>query len=96
MKNTGTASSTAERPVRDRLWDRRRRRLVLAHDRVGIGPLSSPGTTGGWRFSFRVRAFTLPRCRDASTYGAGVDLQLLVDPAAGSVFEASRLPPGSS
>ena len=79
------------------LWDGRRRRLVLARDRVGIRPLFFTWNEGRLAFASEVKAlFTLPevpRRFDAAALASTFSYWSTLPPA--SVFEGiSELPPG--
>jgi asparagine synthase (glutamine-hydrolysing) len=80
------------------LWDRRRRRLVLARDRVGIRPLFYTWTRGRLAFASEMKAlFTLPdvkRALDPDALASTFSYWSVLPPR--SVFEGvSVLPPGS-
>jgi asparagine synthase (glutamine-hydrolysing) len=79
------------------LWDSRRRRLVLARDRVGIRPLFHTWHGGRLAFASEVKAlFALPgvpRAFDAAALASTFSYWSVLPPA--SVFEGiSVLPPG--
>ena len=79
------------------LWDGRRKRLVLARDRVGIRPLFYTWNDGRLAFASEVKAlFTLPevpRCLDATALASTFSYWSVLPPA--TVFEGvCELPPG--
>jgi len=79
------------------LWDSKRRRLVLARDRVGIKPLYYWATPGGIAFASELRSFLVldqfPRRIDPNAIARYLSLGYIPDPWC--VFEGVRkLPPG--
>ena len=79
------------------LWDRRRRRLVLARDRTGIRPLFYAHDRGRLAFASEVKAlFTLPGVtRRLDAAGLAGTFSYWAPLAPGSIFEGvSSLPPG--
>ncbi len=79
------------------LWDRRRRRLVLARDRTGIRPLFYTRERGRLAFASEVKAlFTLPGVRRAlDPAGLAATFSYWSPLAPGSIFAGvSSLPPG--
>ncbi|MFT3665110.1 asparagine synthase (glutamine-hydrolyzing) [Piscinibacter sp.] len=79
------------------LWDRRRRRLVLARDRTGIRPLFYTRDRGRLAFASEVKAlFTLPGVtRALDPAGLAATFSYWAPLAPGSIFAGvSSLPPG--
>ncbi len=79
------------------LWDRRRRRLVLARDRTGIRPLFYTRAQGRLAFASEVKAlFTLPGVtRRIDPVGLAATFSYWAPLAPGSIFEGVvSLPPG--
>jgi len=79
------------------LWDSKRRRLVLARDRVGIKPLYYWATPNGLAFASELRSFLaladFPRRIDRNAIARYLSLGYIPDPFC--VFEGVRkLPPG--
>ena len=79
------------------LWDGRRRRLVLARDRVGIRPLFYTWTAGRLAFASELKALfalpEIPRRFDANALASTFSYWSALPPA--SMFEGiSVLPPG--
>ncbi len=79
------------------LWDSKRRRLVLARDRVGIKPLYYWATPDGLAFASELRSFLalddFPRRIDPNAIARYLSLGYIPDPLC--VFEGVRkLPPG--
>jgi asparagine synthase (glutamine-hydrolysing) len=79
------------------LWDRTRRRLVLARDRVGIRPVFYAEVGGRLMFASEVKALlsqpTLPRRLDLASLGEVFTYWSVLPP--GTAFEGVRsLPPG--
>ena len=79
------------------LWDTKRRRLVLARDRVGIKPLYYWSTPDGLAFASELRSFlaldNFPRRIDRQAIARYLSLGYVPDPLC--VFEGvQKLPPG--
>jgi asparagine synthase (glutamine-hydrolysing) len=79
------------------LWDRRRRRMLVARDRVGIKPLYWTRTAGGWGFASEIKALlAFPGVeRTPRTEGVVEHLTLRYTAAPHTLFQGiDKLPPG--
>lgn len=81
------------------IWDRPRRRMFVARDRVGIKPLYWTRTGGGWAFASEIKALlAFPGVeRRARAEGVVEHLTLRYCASPGTLFEGiHKLPPGHS
>ena len=81
------------------IWDRPRRRLFVARDRVGIKPLYWTRTGGGWAFASEIKALLafpgVARRARAESVVEHLTLRYCASP--GTLFEGiHKLPPGHS